>query len=337
MKLLRWLSLGLLALLPLLVGGMWIAGRIAQSGLSKEYPPLGQRVDIGGQRLHLHCTGEGDPTVLFEAGLNEFSVQWTLVQGEVAKFARACAYDRAGLGWSDAGPQPRSGTAIVKELHALLDRLGVKRPLVLVGHSFGGLLARQYIHARPGEVIGLVLVDATHEDYLERIPQVRPLLARAADQFRSLAWMERIGLMALSPESIPGRGLSGETLARYRAVLATTGFFEAAAAETSAFEANLAASRSNPLPALGDLPLAVLSRGRADPLPGLSETDNRRFEDEWGKLQAELPKLSRRSRTVTATASGHDIHLTQPELVVEAVRGVIAAASSPWMGVESRQ
>jgi pimeloyl-ACP methyl ester carboxylesterase len=337
LKLLRRLALGFLVLLLLSGGGLWIAGRGAQSSLSKQYPPLGQRIDIGGHRLHIYCLGEGAPAALFEAGLNEFSIQWMPVQREVAKFTRACAYDRAGLGWSEAGPAPRSGAAMVQELRALLDQGGVKGPLVLVGHSFGGLLARQYIRAHPEEVIGLVLVDATHEDYLERIPQVRPLLARAAEQFRSLAWMERIGLMALSPESIPARGLSGDALARYRAVLGTTGFFGAAAAETSAFEANLAAARATPLPPLGDLPLVVLTRGRADPLPGLSEADNRRFEEEWGKLQAELPRLSRRSRTVNATDSGHDIHLTQPELVVEAIRSVIMQGSASRTSVESRR
>ena len=112
MKLLRRLALGFLILLLLSGSGLWIAGRVAQSSLSKNNPPLGQRVDIGAHRLHLHCIGEGAPTVVFEAGLNEFSVQWTSVQNEVAKFARACAYDRAGLGWSDQGTLPRSGAAM---------------------------------------------------------------------------------------------------------------------------------------------------------------------------------------------------------------------------------
>lgn len=335
MKLLRRLSIGFLTVLLLLSGGFWAAGRVAQSSLSRQYPPLGQHIDVGGHRLHIHCIGESAPTVVFESGLNEFSVQWTGVQREVAKFARACAYDRAGLGWSDAGPLPRSGEAIVRELHQLLDRAGVKRPVVLVGHSFGGLLVRQYGHVHPGETIGVVLVDATHEDYLVRIPQVRPLVSRAAGQFRTLAWMRRLGLMALSPESIPARGLSGESLERYRAVLATTDFFESAAAETAAFESNLAAARAMPWVALGDLPLVVLSRGRADPLPGLSEEDSRSFEQEWSKLQAQLTQLSRRARSVTATRSGHDIHLTEPELVVEAVRSVINSGLTSRTGVES--
>lgn len=335
MKLLRRLSLALLVLLLLLGAGLWIAGRIAQSRLAQQYPPPGERLDVGGHRLHLDCAGHGPPAVVFEAGLNEFSVQWMGVQREVAKFARACAYDRAGLGWSDAGPMPRSGAAMVKELHELLERAGVGKPLVLVGHSFGGLLVRQYAHAYSGEAIGLVLVDATHQDYLERIPQVRPLVAGAAEQFRSLAWMERLGLMALSPESIPPRGLSGEALARYRAVLATKGFFEAAAAETAAFESNLAAARATPLSVPGDARLVVLSRGRADPLPGLSEADNRRFEEQWRELQAELPKLSRSARAVSATRSGHDIQLTQPELVVEAIRSVIGDGSASGTGVKS--
>lgn len=320
------LSAGLLIIVLLLAGGFWVAGAVARSRLSRANPAPGQLVDVGGYRLHLYCLGEGSPTVLLEAGLNEFSVQWTQVQTEAAKFARVCSYDRAGLGWSDRGRLPRSGTAMVLELQTLIERSDIQGPLVLVGHSFGGLLAREYAQAHAGRVVGLVLVDAAHEDYLERIPQLRPLIAQTAQQFESLALMQRLGLMALSPEKIPARGLSGDALARYRAVLATRGYFETAAAETAALEANVAEARGLPLPALGELPLVVLSRGLADPLPGLGVADSQRYEQEWSALQARLAALSRRSRMATAKRSGHDIHLTQPELVVAAILNVIAAS-----------
>src|SRR5262245_25339644 len=99
-------------------------------------PPPGRLVDVGGRRLHLDCTGEpraGQPAVILEAGAGDFSVEWSLVQPHVAKFARVCAYDRAGDGWSDLGPHPRTFRQIVYELRTLLDRAGVKPPFVLVG------------------------------------------------------------------------------------------------------------------------------------------------------------------------------------------------------------
>src|SRR5436305_15119662 len=109
------------------------------------FPPPGTLVDVGGWRLHLNCTGEvraAQPTVILEAGSGDFSVEWSLVQPGVAEFARVCSYDRAGDGWSDLGPHPRTFRQIVYELHTLLDKAGVKPPLVLVGHSYGGGLVR---------------------------------------------------------------------------------------------------------------------------------------------------------------------------------------------------
>ena len=111
------------------------------------FPAPGRLVDVGGWRLHLSCTGEArpsQPTVILEAGLGDFSVEWSLVQPGVSRFARVCSYDRAGDGWSDIGPHPRTFRQIVYELHTLLERAGVRGPFVLVGHSYGGWLVRQY-------------------------------------------------------------------------------------------------------------------------------------------------------------------------------------------------
>src|SRR5215212_8961641 len=121
------------------------------------YPAPGRLVDIGGWRLHLNCTGEAkptQPTVILEAGMGDFSVEWSLVQPDVAKLARVCSYDRAGDGWSDIGPQPRTMRQIVYELHTLLDKADVRPPYVLVGHSFGGWLVRLYTATYPSEVTG---------------------------------------------------------------------------------------------------------------------------------------------------------------------------------------
>src|SRR5205823_10320911 len=101
--------------------------------------------------MHLNCAGQGHPTVILEAGLNDFSVIWTVVQREVATFARVCSYDRAGFGWSEPSPQPRTGTTMAHELHTLLVTADVKPPYVLVGHSFGGALVRLYAHEYPNE------------------------------------------------------------------------------------------------------------------------------------------------------------------------------------------
>src|SRR3989454_1075347 len=128
----------------------------------RRYPPPGRLVNVGGHRLHIYCTGGGTPTVVMDSGFPGTSLSWTFVQPEVAKFTRACSYDRAGLGWSDAGPMPRTSRQIVDELHTLLRNARVEGPYVLVGHSFGTFTVRLYASTYPDEVAGMVLVVPTY-------------------------------------------------------------------------------------------------------------------------------------------------------------------------------
>src|SRR5689334_4275127 len=107
-------------------------------------PPPGRLVDVGGQRIHLNCTGRGSPTVVFENGAGDFSIVWSLVQPRVSEFTRACSYDRAGYAWSDPGARPRTYDQISLELHSALERAGERGPYVLVGQSYGGLVVRGF-------------------------------------------------------------------------------------------------------------------------------------------------------------------------------------------------
>jgi pimeloyl-ACP methyl ester carboxylesterase len=144
---------------------------IASARDAQRYPPLGRLIDVVGYRLHINSTGEGTPAVVLDAGVCDCSLNWCLVQPEVAKFTRVCSYDRAGMGWSDAGPSPRTSEVIVRELHTLLTNAGIAGPYVLVGHSFGGYNVRLFAHDYPEEVVGLVLVDSAHEDQWPMLPE----------------------------------------------------------------------------------------------------------------------------------------------------------------------
>src|SRR5215210_6974824 len=140
-------------------------------------------VDVGYYSLHLYCTGEGGaPTVVMDSGLGGTVLDWQLVQPEVAKFMRVCTYDRAGMGWSDPGAQPRTSQQIVKELHTLLGNAGVQGPYVLVGHSLGGTNMQVYDNQYSDEVAGIVLVDSALEDEeavtLTRSLQPSPVLLK---------------------------------------------------------------------------------------------------------------------------------------------------------------
>ena len=130
--------------------------------------PPGRLVDLGGHRLHVDCRGSGTPTVVVENGLGDYSFDWALVRPRVQSLTRMCTYDRGGYAWSDPGPTPRTFAQLNLELSDALKALGEKPPYVLVGHSFGGPLARSFAAAYPEEVAGMVLVDSVFED--QRVP-----------------------------------------------------------------------------------------------------------------------------------------------------------------------
>ena len=143
-------------------------------------PPPGRLVDIGGYRLHLWCTGDGAPAVILDTGLGGSSAGWGFVQPEVARFTRVCSYDRAGMGYSDPGPSPRTARRIASELAELLARSGIAGPVVLVGASIAGFNVRVFASDHPERAAGLVLVDASHEDDAHEVPRMArfvPLLS----------------------------------------------------------------------------------------------------------------------------------------------------------------
>ena len=131
---------------------------------TRRFHERGHLMQAGSIRMNIDCSGEGSPTVMLESGLGGPSVDWLMVQPEVAKFARVCSYDRAGYGWSDSGPKPRTSLQIAYELKRLLQAAGQQGPYVLVGHSMGGYDIRVYTGQYPTDVVGMVLVDASHED-----------------------------------------------------------------------------------------------------------------------------------------------------------------------------
>jgi pimeloyl-ACP methyl ester carboxylesterase len=128
----------------------------AKARLKKQYPPIGQMVDIGGYRLHMHVEGEGTPTVILDAGAGGIGLSWELVRPAIAKVTRVVTYDRAGLGWSDPSPKPRKAdVTMAEELHTMLVNANIPAPYILVGHSLGGPVARQFAAKYTNEVAGL--------------------------------------------------------------------------------------------------------------------------------------------------------------------------------------
>jgi pimeloyl-ACP methyl ester carboxylesterase len=315
-----------LALVLILGVATVLAGAAAKNNLVKHYPAPGRLVDVGGYQMHIHCFGQGSPTVILEAGLHDFSVFWALVQPEVAEFSRVCVYDRAGFGWSESSPYARTSETMVTELHALLVNADEPGPYVLVGHSFGGALVRLYAHHHPDEVAGMVLVDAAQEELFTRIPELRTASVQMSRLFRTLVPLRSAGLLALLPKFIPNRGLPDEALAQYRAILATTEYLETSIVDAEMFENNLAQVAAANINSFGNLPLIVISNGLWKPLseiPGVSGDEN---QQAWQTMQSELLTFSSNSQQVIAEQSEHFIQLQQPQLVIDAIRDIVQAA-----------
>jgi len=290
-------------------------------------------VNLGGHRLHVHCTGKGRPTVVVENGFDEFSVDWVLVQSQVERFTRICTYDRAGYAWSDPGPRPRTFDQINLERSDALRRLGEKGPFVLVGHSFGGPVVRQFATAHRSELVGLVLVDTVHED--QRVPiQGKAVRLRASAAGKLIPVPRERLLIDDAPPSPrapaapassvepPLDRLPPDIQRLHLWAAAQPGRDAAADSEREWSVEYFALWASKPQDgALGNLPLIVLTRAAGGYGNDL-DVPAAVLEDERRALQEKLVRLSGRGRQVVV-GSGHDMHLEAPDTVARAIRSLV--------------
>jgi pimeloyl-ACP methyl ester carboxylesterase len=207
-------------------------------------PPPGRLIDIGGFRLHLNCAGQGSPAVVLDAALGASSISWSLVQPALAGVAQVCSYDRAGFGWSDPGPMPRTAGRIAAELRRLLERAGVVPPFVLVGHSYGGLVMRVFASRYWQDTAALVLVDPAHpEDWVKPAPKEQVRIDRGVSLCRHGARAARLGLASAVGLLVSAGALSPARALVRAAMAATSGSSALSTASPSAGSA----STSSPL------------------------------------------------------------------------------------------
>jgi pimeloyl-ACP methyl ester carboxylesterase len=269
---------------------------------ASEFPPApGQRIDVGGYNIHIHCVGNGQPTVIIDAGLGDDSTDWQQIQLAAANETTVCVYDRPGYGWSDFGPKPRSSLRIASELNKVIQKAHLQGPFILVGHSFGGFNMRVFASQYPQSVAGLVLVDASHEQ------QYKKLNIKLPEKD------DRKGNILVLPKHISTTSEKAVAL-RERA-------YHAASSEISAlFQSAKQVEKSK---VELTVPLIVISRGK----PEWTRTAEAAYKERiWVRLQQELSTLSPLSQHVFAHQSGHDIHLDQPEIVTQAITDVVHMA-----------
>ncbi len=271
----------------------------------KVYP--GKLINVGTHRLHINCVGKGTPSVILESGIGGFSLEWFKIQNNLSNDVRVCSYDRAGYGWSDPGPGPRTTARIVKELKILLTEARIPGPYLLVGHSFGGYNIRYFASEYPELTAGLVLIDSSHpqqfntEEFKRNKPPtstvkyknsfqvrlIRPIIADNYPQER-----KRIAFLLMS------------TMKSKATLLNESDYMEISAKQLASREKQQT----------HDFPVVIITRGkRVWPEDELGD----RREQQWTRLQNDLENISPLSEHLLADKSGHIVHLDQPRLVSE--------------------
>ncbi len=299
---------------------------VATKSDQAKFPAPGELYTIDGLAMHLDCRGTGEPTVILEAGLTSGSASWGLVQDPIAQQTQVCAYDRAGMDWSELGDSNISAPDVAQRLHKLLVKAEVAPPYLLVGMSAGGVFVREFYHQHPDDIEGMVLVDSSHEQQGNRLP-TEDSLAKMNQLLSACQWFQPLGVVRAA-------GLVSRFVDQYELPQPMQQVMLANMDYSHSCKAMLAESRgfgdevtdTQPPASLGDLPLTVLTQG-IEPT-GIAEL---RMSDEearaqrkiWNELQLELTNLSSRGRHLVAERSGHMIHLQQPELVVQEIKSMV--------------
>lgn len=287
----------------------------------RKYPPPGRLVDMGGHRLHIMCGGDGTPAVVIIPALAGLATEWLAVQDGLAVQTAVCVYDRPGLGWSDPVASWPTAAGMARELHGLLDAAGIARPIVLAGHSLGGLVARVFTQLYPDEVAGLALVDSSHPEQSWRLPRTE-LRDRRGGKLAEMAleFAQPLGLRRLrrsfGPSAADDARAAMALSSRHRRAFAKELLaFDAIARETGAAAGDL-----------GDVPLAVITsseRAPGQPEGSRAQHERSRFYSVWAQLQDELAALSSDSVHVVSANSGHHVQRDDPELVIRTITDLV--------------
>ena len=274
------------------------------------YPPAGKLYVVHGHRMHLYCIGSGQPTIILESGLGQASdLGWGEFQTKLAGMTRVCSYDRAGTGWSEPKTGPRDADQIVAELHGLLAEARVSGPLVLMGHSYGGMYVRAYTARYRTDVAGMVLIDSSTPFQEERF-RALPEGSGEHSLARRLAVVYAQYLLGV-PRFQGLCGGAGVALDTCNAR------FEIVRESLRMPQSSTEVARAGPF---GYLPILIFSR---DPSNVLSAPNSPKasvdHEVLWNKMQEELKGLSTRSRRIIARKSGHAVFATREDLVLREV------------------
>ncbi|MHB1058491.1 MAG: alpha/beta fold hydrolase [Rhodanobacter sp.] len=297
-------------------------------------------VDVGGGRhLNLHCRGTGSPAVIFDSGLSDSTIAWALVQPAISEKNATCSYDRAGLGFSDAAARPSTASNDVDDIHRALQAVGIKPPYILVGHSAGGMAVRVFADRYRDEVVGMVIVDGSHEDQSSRFKALATPEAQAhwGDDLKDTTCMDAVkaGNGEIAKASPAYKKCVGEPDARFSQAIndaslaysAKRKYQAAVASELQSFSGTSAdqtrATRKN----FGDMPIIVLTHAPHPPSKGVTQQTQDQRTVMWEQLHNEIAAMSSHGVNEIVPRSGHLINYDRPEIVIDAIHQALAIAA----------
>ncbi|MDP6377769.1 MAG: alpha/beta hydrolase [Pseudomonadales bacterium] len=335
MVIVRRILLTLVGLIVVVLAGGYVYQQWALASDRAAFPPPGRMYEVDGLSLHLDCRGEGRPVVVLEAGLGSGSTSWASVHEALVATTRVCAYDRPGMDWSDPLGTTADRTEVAERLHALLRAASVAAPQILVGMSAGGVYVREYYARYPEDIVGMILVDSSHEQQGHRLPDI-PDAARTQTIMRLCSWLQPFGLvraLGLVQARFQAPDIPEDTWEVLRANYNRSHSCSAMMNASASFDGDT--QDEDPPASLADLPLMVLSQGREpEALPefGITLALARERRAVWDVLQKELTALSSRGMRVVARESGHVIQLDALDVVIEAVKYMVRSLRANRVG-----
>ena len=327
MKIFKWIKRALFGILILVILLLIIGFVFEQISRSKaeNLIPHGEFANVGGHKLHYYKKGEDGSTVVFESAFDPAGhLQWFNLQQEISKFATTISYDRAGLLWSERGNNPKTGKAMAEELHALLEKSGVSKPYILVGHSLGGIILRSFISKYPKEIKGVILIESAcpnEEDYLS--DELYNMVSQSRLPSDFLKFANSVGLVRLM---FKGMFPKKEEYNYLNTLMPALLYKSAYAILEEQDQMLILHKEANKITSFDSIPLYVLTASDRDNFDHLfsDEIMKNEFVDAKVNMQKDLLKLSTDSEQILVPNSSHYITEDQPKVIIEAIKNMIS-------------
>jgi len=319
-RLTKKIFLSILSVITFIVIVGFIYEQISRSISNDKFSAQGHFASIGDHKLHYIKKGTKAPTVVFDSGLGEGVFSWAKVQNKVSDYASTISYDRAGILWSERGSAPKSSKQISSDLHELLIKSKAQKPYIIVAHSLSGLTLRNYISEHNKDILGVIFVDVSHPDQLNRFPKNAGSLL---DEIP--AWLTNFGnaigvVRLFFNPAYPNTDINDPINIRVKALRPKS--IPAAVEEWLSFKS--IANEAENIDTFGSTPFVIITGTSPDRYKYLQNKKlEEQFSNIWIDLQKDLLKLSNNSIQIFATKSGHVIQMEQPEIVIESINKMI--------------